>query len=91
MSITTKDFATKGYEYKIDMAAERGGIWIDRTYVLKTTETVTFHVQVKGREGLSLLDLHRESIQRAIEILQAALNPEPAPETKPSSVASQLA
>ncbi len=91
MAITNKDFATKGYEYKIDMASERGGIWLDRTFALRSTETVTFHVQLNGREGINLADLHRESIQRAIEILQAVLNPEPGPETKPASPSSPLA
>ncbi|MEX3961056.1 hypothetical protein AB4Y42_02380 [Paraburkholderia sp. EG286B] len=91
MTIYSKDFATKGYDYKIDLASERGGIWLDRTFTLKTTEAVTVHVQLKGREGMNLVDLHRESIQRAIDILQAALNPENAPEQKPGSLASQLA
>lgn len=69
MTITAKDFATKGYEYKIDLASERGGIWLNRTFSLKTGEAITFNVQLKGRPGMDLADLHKESIQRAIEIL----------------------
>jgi hypothetical protein len=91
MTITTRDFANKGYDYKIDMTNEKGGIWLDRTFALKTGETVSFHVQLIGRDGMSLVDLHRESIQRAIDMLQAVLNPEPGPEPKPESLVDRLA
>ncbi|NWK44897.1 hypothetical protein [Ralstonia pickettii] len=91
MAITAKDFAMKGYEYKIDLASERGGIWLDRTVTLKTGETVSFNVQLEGRPEMDLTALHRESIQRVIEILQAVLNPEPEPESTAKSLTSRLA
>lgn len=91
MTITAKDFATKGYEYKIDLASERGGIWLNRTFSLKTGEAITFNVQLKGRPGMDLADLHKESIQRAIEILQAVLSPEPDPEPAPKALTNRLA
>lgn len=84
MSITSKDFASKGYDYKIDLASEKGGIWLSRTFALKSGETLAFNIQLIGHPDMSLEDLHQQSIERAIQLLQAALQPTPETPQSPS-------
>lgn len=89
MPITSNDGLNEGYEYKIDMAANGGGIWLDRTFPFKKGESVSFHVRLESDAGMTLVDLQRGSIQRAIEMLQAMLDPAEPPPSK-GSIASRL-
>ncbi|WP_146177564.1 hypothetical protein [Glaciimonas sp. PCH181] len=90
MTITSNDLVLKDLEYKIDMSSGNG-VWLDRSFSFKSGDSISFHIKVNARPEMSLLDLHRESLELAIRMLQARLDPKPVQEPANGSAASRLA